>query len=350
MNISSLKVAFTYAGCIVGAGFLSGQELWQFFGSYGYLGMLGFVLAIILQAVLGYYILKYAFLSKEREFDKLIVKNNNKPLRWFFIISEIIFIFGVVIIMIAGVGSLIESTFKLDNLWGSIIFTIVITIVAFLGIRGITNVLSMTIPFLTITTLIISILALAKYGYPTFTGLEVTGKTALMPNFVIAFILFSVHNLFCSLGVLAPLGSMLKSEKTAFKGMIICSTVLVVIALSVLIPVYSATEFSKADLPMLEMAKSVSTPLFYVYAILLLIGMFGSALSHLVSVMEFAFQKSEFLNKKKYLIIIPSSILAFLLSRIGFSTLISFLYPVSGYIGVIGLALVMYNLIKFKKK
>ena len=78
MKIGSLKVAFTYAGCIVGAGFLSGQELWQFFGSYGNLGVLGFVLAIVIQAVLGTIVINYARLSKRYEFDNLIVRNNNR--------------------------------------------------------------------------------------------------------------------------------------------------------------------------------------------------------------------------------------------------------------------------------
>ncbi len=349
MKINSFKVAFTYAGCIVGAGFLSGQELWQFFGSYGTLGIVGFFMAIILQAILGFIVLKYAYTSKISTFDKLIVNKDIKPLRWFFIISEIVFIFSVVIIMFAGSGSLIESAFNLPSIWGSLIFAVIITVVAFLGIKGITNVLSLTIPFLTVVTLIISVLALFKYGYPSFSNLEVTGKTALMPNFIIAFILFSVHNLFCTLGVLAPVGTMLKDDKSGFNGMVICSILLIIIAVSVLLPIYAVPKFSKSDLPMLEIAKSISAPLFFIYAILLLVGMFGSALSHLVSIMDFAFQKSEKLSKRKYLLIIPTSILAFFLSRVGFSTLISIMYPISGYIGIIGLIFVIYNFIKFKK-
>ncbi len=349
MKVSSLKVAFTYAGCVVGAGFLSGQELWQFFGSYGKFGIVGFFLAIVLQAVLGYIVLKYAYVSQISEFDKLIVKKDIKPLRLFFIVVEIIFIFSVVVIMYAGAGALIESTFNIPSFWGAIIFATVITIIAFLGINGITSVLSMTIPFLTVVTLIISILALSKYGYPSFTSLEVTGKTTLMPNFVVAFILFSVHNLFCTLGVLAPVGTMLKEEKSAFNGMGICSIVLVVIALSVILPIYACPSFATSDLPMLEIAKTISKPLFYIYAILLLIAMFGSALSHLVSVMEFAFKKSEFLSNRKWLLILPTSILAFVLSRFGFSNLISVMYPISGYIGIIGLAFIVINLFKFKK-
>ena len=55
------------------------------------------------------------------------------------------------------------------------------------------------------------------------------------------------------------------------------------------------------------------------------------------------------IDKKKYLLIIPASILAFVLSRFGFSKLISVLYPISGYIGIIGLVLIVINYIVVKK-
>ena len=43
-----LPLAFTYVGCFLGAGFVSGQELWQFFGAFGGLGFLGFAVAVAL--------------------------------------------------------------------------------------------------------------------------------------------------------------------------------------------------------------------------------------------------------------------------------------------------------------
>ncbi len=347
-KVNFTTIAFTYAGSIVGAGFLSGQELWQFFGSYGRLGLLGFILALALQGILVYIILSYAKDSKLSDFDKILVKKDIKPLRYFFIISELVFVFGVVMIMYAGSGSLLKTAFGLNDFVGSLLFAIAITVVAFLGLGGITKILSATIPFLTVLTLIISIMALSKYGFPTFSNAQVTGKTALMPNFVVAFILFSVHNIFCILGVLAPLGCELKSKSSASNGMVLCSLLLTVITLSVLFPLYSVPDFASKDLPMLDLAKTVSAPLFFIYAILLLTGMFGSALSHLVSVTDFVYRKSEFLNRKKYLFILPLSISAFVLSRFGFSKLISIMYPLSGYVGVIGLGLIIYNFIKLK--
>ena len=32
---SALRLGFTFAGCYLGAGYVSGQELWQFFGCFG---------------------------------------------------------------------------------------------------------------------------------------------------------------------------------------------------------------------------------------------------------------------------------------------------------------------------
>ena len=95
-DIKSSKLAFTYAGCFVGAGFLSGNELWQFFGSFGKMGALALILAIVLQGVLGFIAIRYAGANNITRFDVLIVKKENKLLRGFFVITEMVFIFFVV--------------------------------------------------------------------------------------------------------------------------------------------------------------------------------------------------------------------------------------------------------------
>ena len=47
-EIKTWSLAFTYVGCFLGAGFISGQELWQFFGSFGNWGYVGFAAAAVL--------------------------------------------------------------------------------------------------------------------------------------------------------------------------------------------------------------------------------------------------------------------------------------------------------------
>ena len=47
-KIGTLRLALTFAGCFLGAGYVSGQELWQYFGAFGARGLLGLVLAVAL--------------------------------------------------------------------------------------------------------------------------------------------------------------------------------------------------------------------------------------------------------------------------------------------------------------
>lgn len=346
-EIKSTGIASTYAGCIIGAGFLSGQELWQFFGSYGKWGLVGFFLAMALQIALCSVILIYARRSQIKEFDLII--SNNKPTRWFFVFSEAFFIFGVLMVMFAGAGPLIETVFGLNEFIGSIIFAIIVTVVTFGGFEKMVKILRMTIPFLTVVTIIISILAFSKFGFPNISNAEVTGKTLLMPNFIVAFILFAVHNIFCILGVLVPLGNSMDKDSSAITGMTFASIVCTLITFSVLMPIYSAPQFASCDLPMLELTKTISGPLFYIYGILLLVGMFGSSLSHFIAIVDFSCKKSQVFNSKKNLIIAITAVVAFALSRFGFAELISVLYPLSGYIGVVALTLIIIKFIKFNK-
>ena len=46
-EMGPVRLAFTYIGCFLGAGFVSGQELWQFFGAFGVWGYVGFLLAAV---------------------------------------------------------------------------------------------------------------------------------------------------------------------------------------------------------------------------------------------------------------------------------------------------------------
>ena len=71
-KIKSHNLAFAYAGCYIGAGFLSGQELWQFFGSFGKNGLLGLILALIIQGTIGCVVLFSARKKGDGDFSKII--------------------------------------------------------------------------------------------------------------------------------------------------------------------------------------------------------------------------------------------------------------------------------------
>ena len=345
-KIKTHNLAFAYAGCYVGAGFLSGQELWQFFGSFGKNGLIGLILALIIQGIIGTLILIASSKSKNSDFSKIIIEKDNSIVRYLFIFLEMFFIFSIVMIMIAGAGSLLESAFKINNFLASLIFAIIIGAVSCFGINGVVKIFSATVPLLTVMTVVVSALALCKYGFPSLENAQVTGGTLMLPNFVISFILFATYNLFCSLGVIVPIGCKIQEKTTAIKGVVVANIILILISFSVLMPIYSQNGFASKDLPMLAVAKDVNSVLFYVYAILMFMGIFGTSVSNTVALLEFSMSKSKVIKQKKYLFVIPVILLAFILSRFGFSTLIGVIYPLSGYVGIIAFILIAYNYFK----
>ena len=59
-TISPLQLAVSFVGVFLGAGFVSGQELWQFFGCFGAAGLSGFLLAAALAVLVDYALLQLA--------------------------------------------------------------------------------------------------------------------------------------------------------------------------------------------------------------------------------------------------------------------------------------------------
>ena len=80
-QIKTWTLAFTYVGCFLGAGFISGQELWQFFGAFGNWGYLGFFVSAVLFMVIGVMFVRLTQMTKCADMGKLLVPWDIKWLR-----------------------------------------------------------------------------------------------------------------------------------------------------------------------------------------------------------------------------------------------------------------------------
>lgn len=47
-TISARQLGAAFSGCFLGAGYVSGREMWQFFGRFGPVGWLGLCLSLSL--------------------------------------------------------------------------------------------------------------------------------------------------------------------------------------------------------------------------------------------------------------------------------------------------------------
>ena len=283
------SIGLTFAGSFLGAGYVSGQELWQFFGSFGGGGLLGVLAALALLAVFGLALMYIISRTGIAEMDAVLVPWER--LAWLRKLSsalQLILLFGVIAIMYAGGGALLEQLFSLPTWLGRTLMAVLVTLVALRGLRGAVGAFSLIVPVIVALTLLFGGMALARYGVslPAFGAAE--GSNPLMRSAAFGAVTFAFYNFFGSVGILAPLGEAASSKRAARRGVLLGTALLLLIAYSVLLAVMAVPETADAELPMLALAYGLSRPLGYVYGILLLLCMYGSALSMTVAITTYA--------------------------------------------------------------
>ena len=103
---NALRLGFTFAGCYLGAVYVSGQELWQFFGCFGWQGIAGLLLAVALSFFFGVLLLRLVQRTGCDQTDALVIRRPIPLLRDAVGLLQLFFLFGILVIMAAGVGAL----------------------------------------------------------------------------------------------------------------------------------------------------------------------------------------------------------------------------------------------------
>lgn len=346
-NVKPFQIAVAFTGSFLGAGFVSGQELLQFFGEFGGYGILGMLLTVggfWLFSVLSMLIAKRANIV---DFDKVIIGKEGSKLRTVFGAIIYFFLFGVMIIMIAGAGSLLRELFGMPLIAANALMTVLVILVAVLGTQGLLASFSLLVPALVAVAIVVGIAVFVKFGGGSIEWHGMSGSNPLLGNWVFAFISYTSHNLMAAVSILVPLSAHVKEEKTIHKGMLMGSGLLLLIFLGILLPVtFHKDMIADADLPMLTFAQNIGVILGWVYAVLLLGGMFMGALSSLYAMVE----RVKCIGPLKGLpMMIVISLLSLAGSLFGFKELVGTVFPIFGYIGFLALPGILHHYFMLRK-
>lgn len=350
-QLSVAKLAFLFSGCFLGAGFVSGQELWQFFGCFGRWGFWGLVVSAVLFALCGILLIRLAQISGVKELDETVIRWNIPWLRHLTAFLQCLFLFGIVAIMIAGGGALIHQLWPAAPAWcASLIMSGLVALVAVRGLDGVATAFSVCVPMIIVTTLGFGIAALQVFGPESFSA-PVTGSgNPMLPVWPLAAVAYVAYNTFGSIGILTPFGELISGRKKVYQGILLGTGLLVLIAVSVLISLFLHLPSTQAEMPMLDLACQINRKLGYVYGLLLLAGIYGTALSSSVAVSTYLQLRYPPVCVHKKGMLIGMIAAAFFASLAGFGDLISTVYPVFGYLGVLSLALVFWNYLYYRRQ
>ena len=345
----TISIALAYVGVIVGAGFASGQEILQYFVSFGAVkGILALALAAFLFVTTGKFLLELGSLYNAKGHDQVINNLLPKPLAAVLDISFIVGNFGIGLVMIAGAGSNINQQFGLPIFVGSIIMGILIILAGFLNTEKVTQVIGTITPFLVVFFLVVAVYALLniKISPDEMNAIAINKVSTTLPNWWMAAMNYVTFNLMTGVSMAIVMGGDELNPLPAGRGGFWGSTIISVLLLFSAGAMFSQIDLIYAsDLPMLELVNQTHPILGTVMSVVILgmifntgLGMFYAVTSRLVKD-----------NQKKFRItIILLVAAAFVLSFAGFKNLVAYLYPAIGYVGIVLLCVTYYGWFKHR--
>ena len=346
-----IKTTSLYIGSVIGAGFASGQEILQFYISYGCLGLLGILLTTILFAYFGVLVLllsvKYKTSGYHDLLPHIIGKYGSK------VIDKLISLMLITSlgIMFAGSGAVF---FECYGSWSKlgIFTTALITVIVIIG--GLNRVLTanvILVPLKIIALIVISILGIIDQGGVNNSLSEVVVINKTVPNWFWSSILYVSYNMIVALAVMSSLGKKINAKIGLTAGITGGLLLGITAGLITLAGLSYYPEINEHEIPLLYIANQLGGYFHYSFGILIWLAITTTAIS---SAHGFASRLAE-QNSIKYKIVGVGVCLAVLpLTHIKFAKLVQIIYPFFGYAGlVILLSLLFYplvQLIKIKKK
>ncbi|WP_049689861.1 YkvI family membrane protein [Anaerococcus jeddahensis] len=333
MNKKTISIMLAYVGVLTGAGLASGQELMQYFISFGKAGLFGLAAIGILHILVGGIILQLGSHYLAESHIDVLEEVSNKYLTKFMDYALIINCFLMGFVMIAGAGSNLNQQFGFKPWVGSLICTILIIVIGMLDFDKVTKVIGAFTPLIIIFAIIGGIFTFVTIK-PDWQSLDQIGKTVASPLPNIALSTLNYFGLCMISGISMAFvlgGSKTDSAEAGLGGMLGGLMVAILTGLVGFTLFFNLPQIKDADIPMQVVLQNVRPALGLIMSLIIFGMIFNSSISLFYSAAR-RFSDTE--NKFRRNLII-FTLMGFGLSFLGFKKLMSILYPILGYLGLV---------------
>lgn len=357
-NKICFKTIITFAGAIVafliGSGFATGQEVLQYFAAYGYWGVAGAVLTLILLTYVCSSFLTVGFREDFEKGNDIYAYYCGNTLGRCFDYFSTVFCFLSFIVMIAGSAATLNQHYQLPPYIGGILIAVLTSITVLKGLSKIVDVVGKVGPTIVMISILLGIISVAK-NYE-FLGVDIVhssleklhSEKALVTassNWYLA--AFSYVG-FCMLwlaGFLASMGKSAKSTQNAryggFLGGFLFSLAVIIVALGLMATI---TTTAGTQIPMLHLASDIHSSFSSVFALIIIAGIYSTAVPLLWNVSSrITVGKEDKFRSVTLVLTIVGLIVGIWLP---FDKLVNLVYVINGYFGGILLLIMVYRSLK----
>jgi len=339
-----LVIAATYVGTVVGAGFATGKEIVTFFSTHGALGTLGIVVSGFLFIWVGTKVMVISARINAYSYQEFNQHIFGK--RFGKVINLLVFIVVLCItsVMLSAAGAVFSEQLGLSNELGIIITLILMYAVVLKGLNALFALNSYFIPMLIIVTIFIFISNFSGQSHLLF---EQMIPTQLPDNlsWISSPFIYAAFNMMSALVVLVPLGNQIQNERLLKLGGFLGGFCLFFILMTLHLILSVNTQFFANEIPMAEIVTLLGGFIHGLYLFLIYGEIFNTVVGN---VFGLARQLQTTFGIRYHSGVLILSVVIFLVSQLGYGNLLTVLYPIFGYIGLIFLVFVLVRRIPEK--
>lgn len=345
---TSILRVLTYAGAIVafliGSGFATGQEILQYFTSYGYWGVFG--TGALVLVLMTYVAVEFFSVGQARKFERpsmIFHYYCGKHLGTFFDFFSVLFVFLSFTVMVAGAGAVFEEHYGLSKFVGGIGLAAAVGISVWFGLKSLVDVIGKIGPLIVVIAIALGVVGIVRNPGGIAEGNALLPELALTQASTNWFMAALSYVGFCMLWLaafLTALGKTARSRKEATSGAMVgaiaFSLACIIVGLGLLANI---TRVGNTEIPMLVLASDVNVVLASGISVMILAGIYTTAVPLLwtVSSRFFADKTPRF----KYLTIGLAAVGTVIGLVLPFSQMVNIVYVVNGYVGILLLVLML---------
>lgn len=335
-----IGIALSFIGLLVGAGFATGQEVVQYFTSFGISGMWGILVAGLVMTLAGTVFLQLGSYFHASEHNQVFRNITHPFISRILDVAVILTLFAVGFVMLAGAGSNMEQQFGWPAWIGSLLMLVLVLITGMFDVDKVSQVIGLLTP-----TIIIAVLFVGTYTLlhmPESVDVAISASEAIespIPNWLISALNYNGLALILAVSMSLVIGGDNISPREAGVGGVVGGAVYAVLmGIAGFSLLMNAENVGDSDIPMLTLVDNVHPVLGVIMAIIIYLMIFNTAIG-----MFYALGKRlSSGNESRYRIIFIAGCLAgFAVSFAGFKALMQYVYPVLGYMGIVLVAILV---------
>src|SRR5699024_648004 len=336
-------LGMAYFSCTVGAGFASGQEMLQYYAAFGGWGIIGAVIALVLMPLIALIAMQYGSYFQATSHDRVFTSVTSKVMARFIDYTITFTQFCISFVMLAGAGANLNQQFGTPLWFGSALMAVAVIICGFFNVEKVTNILGSITPFIVVLLVIISIHSYLNPPADIGAAFQFAqdNVSTTLPNWSVSTFNYVGIAMMGGISMGIIMGGDMLDLKTAGRGGMLGGLLFgILLVMMVIAVLFNSETVYDSALPTLSLITAISQPLGTFAALVIYVMIFSTALGNFYSLSRRVVAKKpqHFLKVLVLLVII-----GFALSFLDFATLVGWVFPVTGYLALVMIVVLIWT-------